>query len=449
MDKIGIITDDMTGTMTCGVLLAKTGIKACSYFSQDNLSGAEEQEAVILSANSRSLGKNEAEANVKEAYKALVQHGAKYFTKRIDTTFRGGIGYEVDALLEELPEDTIAIMAATMPDTKRIVVGGYSIIDGVILTETGVAHDVLTPVTQAHIPTLMREQSKHNVGEITLNTVLSEGDDLKKSLEKSRLEGNKIIVIDAITTEHLAKIAKIVHELKWSVVCVDPGAFTQQLALCRGFGDKENVCKDLNPIVDVKECTGKVMVVAGSATDVTREQLKRLASEDYVVDLSIQAENLIDGEEKSHMEIQSTVLKGDSIFKEDSCKVLVIETAATGGKLNLKEKEKEYGLEAGQGSSNINKGLGNIVHQIAFKPENKDNIIGIYMTGGDTLVTVLKALGAAGIRLIDTVQPQTNLGVIIGGEFEGIKIVGKGGLIGKEDTVIKVVNRLFYEIERI
>lgn len=448
MDKIGIITDDMTGTMTCGVLLAKIGIKACSYFSQDNLSGAEEQEAVILSANSRSLGKNEAKANVKAAYKALVQHGAKYFTKRIDTTFRGGIGYEVDALLEELPEDTIAIMAAAMPDTKRIVVGGYSIIDGVILTETGVARDVLTPVTQAHIPTLMRRQSKYRVGEITLNTIISEDRNLRTALEKCRLEGNKIIVIDAITTEHLEKIAKIVHELEWNVVCVDPGAFTQQLALCRGFGNKENVCKDSDYMVDVKKCTGKVMVVAGSATDVTKEQLKRLASEDYVVDLSIQAENLIDKKEKSGMEIQSAVLKGDSILQKDTCKVLVIETAATGCKLNLKEKEKEYGLALGQGSSNINDGLGSIVYQIAFKPENKDKIVGIYMTGGDTLVTVLKALGAAGIRLIDTVQPQTNLGVIIGGEFEGIKIVGKGGLIGKEDTAIKVINRLFYEMKR-
>jgi len=444
MDKIGIITDDMTGTMTCGVLLAKTGIKACSYFSQNNLSGAEEQEAIILSANSRSLGKNEAKENVKAAYKALVQYGAKYFTKRIDTTFRGGIGYEVDALLEELPEDTIAIMAATMPDTKRIVVGGYSIIDGVILTETGVARDILTPVSQAHIPTLMRSQSKYKVGEITLNAIISD-QNLRTALERCRLEGNKIIVVDAITTEHLEKIAKIVHELEWNVVCVDPGAFTQQLALCRGFGNKENINKDSDCMVDVTKCAGKVIVVAGSATDVTKEQLKRLTSEDYVVDLSIQAENLIDKKEKSDMEIQSAVLKGDSILQKDTCKVLVIETAATGCRLNLKEKEREYGLASGQGSSNINDGLGNIVHQIAFNPENKDQIIGIYMTGGDTLVTVLKTLGAAGIRLIDTVQPQTNLGVIIGGEFEGIKIVGKGGLIGKEGTAIKVINRLFYE----
>lgn len=448
MDKIGIITDDMTGTMTCGVLLAKTGIKACSYFSPDNLDGADEQEAVILSANSRNLGKSEAKANVKAAYKVLVEHGAKYFTKRIDTTFRGGIGYEVDALLEELPEDTIAVMAATMPDTKRIVVGGYSLIDGVVLTETGVAHDVLAPVRQAHIPTLIREQSKYKVGEITLNTVLGGEQKLRSALEECRTKGDKIIVVDAITTEHLAKIARTVYELKWNVICVDPGAFTQQLAICRGFGHKENVPEGQKYIVDVEKCKGKVIVVAGSATDVTKEQLGRLAKEDYAVDLAVQAEELIKGEDKAAKEIESAALKACSNLKDDNCKVLIIETAATSGKLSLKEKEREYKLAAGQASQNINKGLGSIIQEIVFKHDNRSQIAGIYMTGGDTLVTVLKSLGAAGIRLIDTVQPQTNLGMIIGGRFEGTKIVGKGGLIGKEDTAIKVVNRLFYEANK-
>ncbi len=445
MDRIGIITDDMTGTMTCGVLLAKKGIKACSYFSGDNMIGAEEQEAVILSANSRSLVKEEAKSHVKAAYKSLVEHGAKYFTKRIDTTFRGGIGYEVDALLEELPDDTIAIMAATMPDTRRIVVGGYSIINGTILTETGAAHDVLTPVSQAHIPTLMRSQSEHKVADIGLNTVLAGERELSKKLQVCRSEGARVIVIDAITTEHLRTIAQTVYNLKWNVICVDPGAFTQQLALCRGFGHNEFIPEGQKYTVDVKKCKGKVMVVAGSATDVTRNQLAKLTTEDYVRDVSVKAENLIDIDKKAMQEIAEDLEKSCNYLQQDTCKVLVVETAATCGKIKLDEKEKEYGLQSGQASKYINHGLGRLVREIVFHPKYKSQFKGIYMTGGDTLVTVLKALGAAGIRLIDTVQPQTNLGIIIGGDFEGVKIVGKGGLIGQDDTAIKVVNRLFYE----
>ena len=74
MGKIGLITDDMTGTMTCGVLLAQKGIKACSFFSKDYLEGAKDQDALILSANSRNLEPEYAKKNVKEAYQLSLIH---------------------------------------------------------------------------------------------------------------------------------------------------------------------------------------------------------------------------------------------------------------------------------------------------------------------------------------------------------------------------------------
>ena len=109
--------------------------------------------------------------------------------------------------------------------------------------------------------------------------------------------------------------------------------------------------------------------------------------------------------------------------------------------------EEKYGLKPGEASQNINLGLGEAVRGAALSLSERQELAGIYMTGGDTLVSILRALGAAGIRLVDTVLPQTNLGIIIGGRFEGVKIVGKGGLIGPEDTMVKVVERLFHECQ--
>lgn len=448
MKKIGIITDDMTGTMTCGVLLAKKGIKACSYFSPDNLSGAEQLDAVILSANSRSLNPDAAGDSVRAAYRALAAQGAVYFTKRIDTTFRGGIGYEVDALLSELPEDTVAVMAAAMPDTKRVVVGGYSVIDSVVLSETGAARDVLTPVTEPHIPTMMRSQSANQVGEIHLNDVLGGKEVLMRRFAECRTQGDKIIVVDAVSNAHLETIAKAVDELGWNVVCVDPGAFTQQLALCRGFGDPEACPKGPDKEPDITASRSKVVVVAGSATDVTKRQVEVLASKAFTGCLPVNAGNLVVPGAAADQEVLVSAVVGNTCMQNPECRVLVLETAATGERLSLKAVENKHGLQPGDGSKNINQGLGRIVSQVLLAPENKAQIAGIYMTGGDTLVTVLKTLGAAGIRLIDTVQPQTNLGMIIGGPFEGTRIVGKGGLIGDDHTALNAVNRLFYEAEQ-
>ncbi len=362
MGKIGLITDDMTGTMTCGVLLAQRGIKACSYFSEDNLEGAENQDAVILSTNSRNLPKDEAKASVKRAYRALKAQGVEYFTKRIDTTFRGGIGYEVDALLEELPEDTIAIVAAAMPDTRRILVGGYSVIDGTILTETGAAKDVLFPIKMAHIPTILREQSGFPVAEIGMGAVLGSEDILAEAFTECKNHGARLIVVDGITHAHLEKVANVLYQLS----------------------AKEEIEKVLETF-------------------------------------------------------QQTLLELGS-------NVIAFETASTGARLDLKEMEQKYNLMPGQASGNINKGLGKIIYEAADCLYQAGELAGIYMTGGDTLVSILRALGAAGIRLVDTVQPQTNLGMIIGGKFEGVRIVGKGGLIGADDTVVKVAERLFREL---
>ncbi|WP_312691954.1 four-carbon acid sugar kinase family protein [Caproiciproducens sp.] len=448
MKKLGLITDDMTGTMTCGVLLAKAGIQACSYFSPGNLIGAEDQEAVIISANSRNLPPEQAKENVRQAYRALLKQGAAYFTKRIDTTFRGGIGYEVDALLEEMQEDTVAVMAAAMPDTHRVVVGGYSIIDGVILTETGAARDVLSPVSQPHIPTLMRSQSQNQVEEIHMDSVLAGKAVLKEALSAAKSAGGKILVVDALTAEHLRTVACAVKELGWNVLCVDPGAFSQQLALCRGFGNPDRIPKHPDSSSDLKSFSGKVIVVAGSATDVTRRQIGLLSSESGAESVSVDASVLIRRDERAQEEINRAISRGKNGIEKADCKALIFETAVSGKKLVLKEEEERLGLEKGEASRNINTALGEIVNSIVNMPSMKDQFNGLYMTGGDTLVAVLQATGAAGIRLIDTVIPQTNLGIIIGGTLDGSCIVGKGGMIGKDDTALAAVNRLFFESSR-
>lgn len=445
MKKLGFITDDMTGTMTCGALLAKAGIQACSYFSPYNMPGAEKQEAVIISANSRNLPPEQAKRKVKEAYHALLKQKTTFFTKRIDTTFRGGIGYEVDALLEEMPSNTIAVMAAAMPDTHRIVVGGYSIINGVILTETGAASDAMSPVKQAHIPTLIRSQSNNQVEEIGLNKVLAGKAVLREALIAKKNSGGKIIIVDAITTEHLHMVAQVINELGWNVLAIDPGAFSLQLALCRGFGNFKRIPKHPENFPDAEGYAGKVIVVAGSATDVTRKQINMLRGKEYVECVSIYQSKLIKTDTDADMEINRAVSEGIHRIEISTCKVLVLGTAIFNQKIDLKTEEKHLGFPKGRASTNINKSLGKIVNGILNAPFVKKNLKGLYMTGGDTLVTVLQAIGASGLHLIDTVIPQTNLGRIIGGPFEGTSIVGKGGMIGKEDTAILAVNRLFYE----
>lgn len=56
-----------------------------------------------------------------------------------------------------------------------------------------------------------------------------------------------------------------------------------------------------------------------------------------------------------------------------------------------------------------------------------------------------RALDAHGIRLVDYVIPQADQGVILGGPFDSVPVIGKGGLTGGPMTAVQCVNRIFDE----
>ena len=75
---------------------------------------------MVVSSDSRPLPKSEAQHKVSAAVKQLQARGAHYFTKRIDTTLRGGIGFEIDAMLEQLPQETVAVVVPAMPRSHGV-----------------------------------------------------------------------------------------------------------------------------------------------------------------------------------------------------------------------------------------------------------------------------------------------------------------------------------------
>ena len=179
--SIGIVADDLTGATTTGVLLARSRARTVAYFSSEAALREEKElglDAIVISTNSRALDKEKVQGFVTDATSALKKMGVRYFTKRIDTTLRGGIGYEIDAMLDVIGEDAVAVVVPAMPQSRRILVGGYSVIDGVALIRTPVAQDVRTPVRENYVPTLLAAQTQHAVGLIALADVLQGGGEL-------------------------------------------------------------------------------------------------------------------------------------------------------------------------------------------------------------------------------------------------------------------------------
>ncbi len=446
MPIIGAVADDLTGATTTGVLLARSKARTAVYFNVEAAESAEgvaELDAVLISSNSRPLLAEEAYEKVKIATNALKEMGVKYFSKRIDTTLRGGVGVEVDAMLDQLEEGTVAVVVPSMPQSRRIMVGGYSVIDGVALINTPVAQDVRTPVKENYIPRLLASQTRRKVGLVTLDKVLAGQEAVEAGLKEQREAGCEVIIVDGITLEDVETIAKACIHLEWNVVAVDPGPFTSKLAYYRNLIGVEEA-----NVPETSDEEGKtVLIAAGSATPVTKKQMEILCQDPRHVRIEVDPIALINGGEEAVEEAVAAVGKAVELIDSDNQpRAVLFETALHGELLDLDEEDRKRGYAGGMSADRINAGLGRI---IAWVLENvgREKVAGLYTTGGDTMVNVCFQLGVQCIEVIDYVIPQTDIGRLVGG-YDGMPVVGKGGLTGNDTTACDIVDRLFKESTR-
>jgi uncharacterized protein YgbK (DUF1537 family) len=446
MAKIGVVADDLTGATTTGVLLARSKAKTAVFFDDTaaaNYEGLNDLDAVLISSNSRPLPKEDAYQRVSKATAILKNAGVKYFSKRIDTTLRGGIGTEIDAMLDTLGEGTVAMVVPAMPQSRRILVGGYSVIDNVALIRTPVAQDVRTPVRENYIPKLIQSQSKRKVDAIFLEDILAGEDQIAEAMKAKIEAGAEVLVIDAISIDDVETIARAAMTVGRPVLAVDPGPFTAKMAFCRGIIEVEQP-----NIPDVKPVTGKtVLIAAGSATPVTKRQMEVLCEDDQVRRIEVDPLALIHGADSANDEIARVEKLAVGMLNQPvPPKAILMETALHGDLLDLDAEDKRHGYAKGMSAESINGGLGAIVAAV-IEEAGRDKIAGLYATGGDTMVNVCYHLGVNCLEMIDYVIPQTDVSFLTG-KYAGLPIVGKGGLTGDDHIAEKIIGRLCLEAAR-
>ena len=427
--------------------LQRSKARTAVFFNEEaaeKTEGIDELDAILISSNSRPLPANEAYDKVKSATIALKKMGVEYFSKRIDTTLRGGVGVEIDAMLDQMKEGTVAVVVPAMPQSRRILVGGYSVIDGVALINTPVAQDVRTPVKENYIPRLLEGQTRRKVGLVTLDKVLAGEEVIEEALAEQKKAGCEVIVVDGITLEDVENIAKACINLRWDVVAVDPGPFTSKLAFYRELISAEE--PNIPPQAD--EAGKTVLIAAGSATPVTKKQMEILCQDPRHVRVSVEPLPLIEGGDVALDEVFKAVNKAAELLESDNQpRAILFETALHGELLNLDEEDNKRHYADGMSANRINAGLGMIISQLLEKV-GKEKVAGLYTTGGDTMVNVCYQLGVECIEVMDYVIPQTDVGRLVGSKYSGLPVVGKGGLTGNDNTACDIVSRLFRESAR-
>lgn len=156
---------------------------------------------------------------------------------------------------------------------------------------------------------------------------------------------------------------------------------------------------------------------------------------------------LIEGGEQAVTEAEKAVKRAvELLSSHDQPRAILFETALHGRLLNLDEEDNKRHYAGGMSANRINAGLGLIISKV-LESVDREKIAGLYTTGGDTMVNVCYQLGVECLEVTDYVIPQTDVGRLTG-SYDGLPVIGKGGLTGNDNTACDIVTRLFGEAAR-
>ena len=421
-----VIADDLTGGNATGVLLAKTGYISRSVLSREHVrndSGFMACDCLVITTDSRAVPKDEAYSRVKAAAETFRTDDTRLFCKRIDTTLRGNLGAETDAMLDALGDEYIAVCAPCFPSSGRTLAGGYLLVNGIPLHKTNIAIDPKTPVKTSDIAAIFRSQTRHKVSSLYISDLMDGKHALAAKINALADSGSRIIIIDCITHEDLNLIADAVITSRRKILAVDPGEFTATLA--RKIITPQNAAGRL-----------KILAVVGSVNPNTREQMENLwLAQRPIANVFAETKSFLDGSESREQEISRV---SDEILRLSRTNTVLTIT----GDGIYPEKRIDFGQYHGDIDTLtgiINDSLAEITLHVL---RGEESFRGIYATGGDVTQALCAKFGASGLDLRDEVLPLAAYGLFCGGEFDGLHVVTKGGSQGNSDAINLCVNYL-------
>jgi len=126
-----LIADDLTGGADAGAQFAKRGFSTLLISIKDSpridFSKYNDRDVLVVNTDSRGLTPEKAFSLVSNLLKGYDKEIFPIVYKKIDSTLRGNIGYEIDAILKET-SGSLCFMAPSYPEQNRTLVGGILIV---------------------------------------------------------------------------------------------------------------------------------------------------------------------------------------------------------------------------------------------------------------------------------------------------------------------------------
>jgi uncharacterized protein YgbK (DUF1537 family) len=429
MTRLAIIADDLSSATDCGAQVVRSGLSVAVPLGSYSLPAqTRETDVISVDTDSRSLSADQAYIKVKAATQQLIAEGWTHYYKSVDSTLRGNLGAEIEAVLDVVKADC-AIVAPAFPKYGRTTVEGGQYLHGRPLHETEFGTDPTAPVKDANIARRLAEGSHRKAGRLTLNQVRAGSAWIESAVRELLANGVELMVVDILEQEDLKRICLGLSQSDLRIVWVGSTGLAEFVPLAWETSFRSNIFGQGHSID-----SRPALALVGSASETTREQLRYAQTNTGLNILQFDPARLIQNDTGSS-EFEQAISNLRFVIDAGHDVALVVrasreEIAAT------QELGAASNLSTTQVAQRIVEGLAQVGRMLIC-----DGLVsGVVATGGDTANALCKALSVQALEILGEVEAGIPVMRMLG--EQSLPLVTKAGGFGSpaamRDALVKV-----------
>lgn len=453
-----MLADDLAGAHDAAIPFAKRDFAVAVVSDPDRLDRFDSADLVVLNTNTRSCGEAEAADRVRGACEAIKFRSGRLIYKKIDSTLRGHVGFEID-LVSDMMNFGLTVCAPAFPEMGRTTVGGYQLLHGVPVRGRDMAGPDIPP-QHAFIPDLLDNGCDRKRAHIDLKTVHGGSAAIREAVARIKAGPGTAVVVDMADPvgwnglldavledrEALAERRSFVPGTASTLLCGSggmAGALAERLA--RTWTPRASSSRKTHASLSRKpraaapsspQKDGPVLVFACSLQDTTVRQVEEVKGRKSAAICPFDPLLIVD--ERKRLDEVDRLVKSVSEAMAEGRNAVV--TPKRPDRSQLQAWFEQLSEVAGRRdpASMVIENLG-IVARRLFAASGPG---GIVLTGGETAESVFHELDGDGAWILDGIEPGVAHAAVAGGPQDGMRVVIKPGSFGDEHTLAKAMECL-------
>ncbi len=416
---LGCIADDFTGATDLANMLVRGGMRTVQSIGipSAEVAAGLDADAIVIALKSRTTPAAEAVAESLAALEWLQARGCEQiffkYCSTFDSTAAGNIGQVSEALLKKLGSD-FTLACPAFPENGRTIFRGHLFVQDQLLSESGMQHHPLTPMTDANLVRVLQSQTQLKVGLLRYDTVAAGVEALHQRIAELRAQGVGMAVADALSDADLYTLG---------AACAGLPLLTGGSGLALGLPEnfrRAGKLRDFDART-LPQIAGGEVVLAGSASVATNGQVAawlEAGRPAYRIDpLALAA--------------GKPVVSEALAFARDAGQTVLI--YATSAPDEVKAVQQQLGVE--RAGAMVEKALGEIASGL-----REAGVRRFVVAGGETSGAVVQALGVQLLQIGAQIDP--GVPATISSTAEPLALALKSGNFGGRDFFAKALDQL-------